>query len=185
MSSRTLEGHAAAVRGVAFSADAAQLISGSQDKTLRVWNLADGQPIASIETPAPIRGMALIGDGKQAATAGEDGILRTWDLADGGKLAKEMKGHTGPITALAANPAVPTQLVSGGQDGTVRLWDAAAGNAIRQLNHGGPVTSVAVRADGQRLASAGSNNTAKLWNVEQRPASRGIPRRLPNPTRSG
>ena len=130
-----------------------------------MWNLADGQLITSIETPAPIRGMALIGDGKQAATAGEDGILRTWDLADGGKLAKEMKGHTGPITALAANPAVPAQLVSGGQDGTVRLWDAAAGNAIRQLNHGGPVTSVAVRADGQRLASAGSNNTAKLWNV--------------------
>ncbi|MCU0872325.1 MAG: hypothetical protein MUE50_08265, partial [Pirellulaceae bacterium] len=163
--SRTLEGHTAAVRGVAFRADAAQLISGSQDKTLRVWNLADGQLITSTETPAPIRGMALIGDGKQAATAGEDGILRTWDLADGGKFAKEMKGHTGPITALAAHPAVATQLVSGGQDGTVRLWDAAAGNVIRQLNHGGPVTSVAVRADGQRLASAGSSNTAKLWNV--------------------
>ncbi len=162
---KTLEGHTAAVSGAAFTSDAAQLLSGSADKTLRVWNLADGKQTTSIETPAAVRSVALLGDGKQAATAGEDGIVRTWDLADGGKLAKELKGHNGPVTALAANPAVATQLVSGGNDGTIRLWDASSGNAVRQMNHGGPVAAVAVRADGQRVASASSNKIAKLWNA--------------------
>ena len=80
-------------------------------------------------------------------------------LADGGKLAKELKGHNGPVTALAANPAAATQLVSGGNDGTIRVWDDNSGNAVRQMNHGGPITAVAVRPDGQRFASASSNNT--------------------------
>lgn len=162
---KTLVGHSAAVRGVAFTPDATQLLSGSADKTLRIWSLADGTQSGLIETPAAILVVALLGDGKQAATAGEDGVVRTWNLADGGKLVKELKGHIGPVTALAANPAVPTQLISGGNDGTIRLWDGTTGNSVRQMNHGGPVTAIAVRPDGQRIASASSNKIAKLWNA--------------------
>ena len=57
------------------------------------------------------------------------------------------------------------QLVSGSQDGTLRVWDVNAGSQARQLDHGGPVEAVAVRGDGQRLASLGGGNTVKLWNL--------------------
>jgi len=78
---------------------------------------------------------------------------------------KELKGHGGPVTSLAAILPTPTQIASGSQDGTLRVWDVNGGNMVRQVSHGGPITSIAVRPDGQRFASASSNSTTKLWDA--------------------
>ena len=56
-------------------------------------------------------------------------------------------------------------MASGSLDGTVRRWNVLTGQQLTQLNHGGPVASVAVRDDGQRWASASTNNSVKLWNA--------------------
>lgn len=173
--SKTLAGHAGPVTGVAFTKDGAKLITGSADKTLRVWNVADGAEAAKIETPSPVTAVVLAADDQQITAANDDNVIRTWAMpqppADGAapaelpKPLKELKGHGGAITSLAVNPAAATQILSGSQDGTLRLWDVNGGNEIRQMGHGGPVASVAIRPDGQRFASAGANNSAKLWNA--------------------
>src|SRR5262249_2260010 len=82
------------------------------------------------------------------------------------KPVKELTGHTGPVTSLVALAASPAQLVSGSKDGTIRVWEVVAGTATKNMNHGSPVESVAVSANGQRLASVSSANNAKLWNIE-------------------
>ncbi|MEQ8787687.1 MAG: c-type cytochrome domain-containing protein [Pirellulaceae bacterium] len=195
---RTLEGHTGAVHGVAFTADGSKLVSGSQDKTFRVWNTADGKPIDdAVETPSAIGAVTLVAEDQQVATGGEDKTIRLWNLpgseaaeaakkealeaakkaAEGkeGEEAKvapqppqpvaELAGHSAPVTSLAAMAPSGAQLVSGSQDATVRVWDVPGKKAIRSMSHGGPVVSVAVRSDGKRIASASSNNTAKLWDA--------------------
>ena len=171
---KTLAGHTAAATAVRFSPDNTKLISGSLDKTVRVWNLADGQPAGQLETPAPVHALALVAEAKQLATGGADNIIRLWDYAaltaaekpaEPLKPVKELPGHTGPITALVAANAMGTELASGSQDGTVRVWNVMAGNAVRQMNHGGPVEAIAIRGDGQRIASVSANNSTKLWNA--------------------
>ena len=168
---QTLEGHAGAVSGLAFSQDSGKLITGSQDKTIRVWNVADGKQVAIIETPAPVNAVAFVSEDQQLAAGGADHVIRVWALpqaiAEGAapQPVKEMTGHSGPVTSLAAVPPNGGQLLSGGDDQMLRVWDVAAGNQIAEMNHGGPVTAVAVRPDGQRFASASSNNIAKLWNA--------------------
>jgi WD40 repeat protein len=168
---KTLAGHTGPVTGVAFTADGAKLVTASVDKTFRVFNLADQAQLASIETPAPLQAVAIVAEGKQVATGGDDNIIRLWDLpaaqpAEAAKPLKEMPGHGGPITSLAALAPTGAQLLSGSKDGTVRVWDVAAGNAVKNMNHGAPVESVAARADGKRFVSVSANNTAKLWNGE-------------------
>ncbi|MFM9118603.1 MAG: c-type cytochrome domain-containing protein, partial [Planctomycetota bacterium] len=129
---KNLAGHTAAATAVRFSADNTKLISGSLDKTVRVWNLADGAPAGQLETPAPVHAIALVAEGKQLATGGADNIIRLWDYAaltaaekpaEPLKPVKELPGHTGPITALVAANAMGTELASGSQDGTVRVWN--------------------------------------------------------------
>lgn len=163
---KDLAGHSATINALKFSADGAKLFSASADKTLRVWNTADGQSVAQIETPAAVQALTLVGDGTVIATGGADNIIRLWKLA-GEPLAlaaqKEITGHSGPVTALDTVPSATTQIVSGSADGSVRHWNTENGQAIRQMAHGGPVTSVSVRVDGQRIASAGGNY-ARLWN---------------------
>lgn len=173
---KTFEGYAAAVSGVGFSTDGSKLVSGSQDKTCRVWAVADGKQIAVIETPAEVNAVCFANEDKVVVTGGKDNSIRVWSTPTGEapkegeeekavEPIKELAGHSGPVTSLAAMPNNAAQIVSGSQDATARIWDVNSGAAVRTVNHGGPVESVAVRRDGQRIASVSSNNTAKLWDA--------------------
>jgi len=169
---KVLQGHGGPVTGLRFASDGMRLASVSADKTLRIWNLGDGQVVGQIEAPAPLNAVAFVGEEKLVAIGGADNSIRLWDLAaitanpkpaEPPKPVKEFPGHGGPVTCLQP-AAAGAELVSASQDGTVRVWNVAAGNAVRQMAHGAPVESLALRSDGQRLVSVSSNNTAKTWS---------------------
>jgi len=165
---RTLPGHSAAVTGLAYTADGAQIVTGSQDKTVRIFSAADGKELAKLETPAAVSGVALVSDGKLVVTGHADNKLRTWTLSEGkltDKPVKEIAGHGGPITSLSAVPKAPTQVLSASQDGTARIYDANSGGQVRQFSVGGPVTAAAIAPDGQRVAAASSSGFVKLYNA--------------------
>ena len=173
---KTLEGHTGPATAVRFTADGSKLVSGSQDKSVRIWNLADGKQLGMVETPAPVNAVALLVEEKQIAVGNADNMIRTWDLAaltaaekpaDPIKPLKELKGHTGPITSLMAITPAGAELVSGSADASVKVWNVTDGKMIRTMPHGGPVESVAARADGQRTISVSANNSGKLWNLEK------------------
>jgi WD40 repeat protein len=164
-----LEGHAENVAALAFSPDSAKLFTGSADKTVRVWTVADGKEQGKLETPQPVAALTVVGDGSKIATGGGDAVIRLWNIADLSKpaaelLEKELTGHSQPVTSLITQPNAPTQIVSGSTDGTVRQWSTES-SAARTLNHGGPVVAVAISPDGQKLVSASPNKIAKLWNA--------------------
>ena len=176
----TLAGHAGEVRGVAFNSTATQLVSGGQDKTYRIWSVAEGKAVGDpVVTPAEINAVAFVAEDKQVATGHQDNQIRTWSTEpvaaepvaeegqepSGPQPLKELAGHGGPITSLAALANESNQLISGSMDSTLRHWDVTNGNQIRQFSHGGPVVSVAARTDGARFASASDNQTAKLWDA--------------------
>jgi WD40 repeat protein len=171
---KKLTGHTGAVFGVAISADGTQVVSGSADKTVKIWSLEAGTVTRQFETPAPINDLCLTLDGKQVITAHEDNLIRVWNIAapdsapaegEPEKPVREIKGHSKPVRSIALIRPAGTQFVSGSDDNTARIWTLANGAAVRSLNHGGPVVSVAARPDGKFLASASSNSTAKLWDA--------------------
>jgi len=78
---------------------------------------------------------------------------------------KELAGAGKPVAAFALVPSMPGHVVAGSGDGKARLWNADAGSVVREVDHGGAIVAVAVRADGSRLATAGSIPGVKLWNL--------------------
>ena len=88
--------------------------------------------------------------------SGQDHTIRLWDTASG-QLVREMKGHTGPVFALAFSPDGRT-LVSGGWDATVRLWDVATGNQLALLKGQSPVYALAITPDGTTLLVGGGED---------------------------
>lgn len=172
----TLSGHTADVTALQFSSDGTHLFSGSKDKSIRAWTVADGKPAGELQTPDDVLSLAVATDGKRVFSGHNNNTLNGWNVpfdmpkpAEGDTPAEpvkpviEMKGHGGPVVSLMVVADV-AQLISGSGDGTLRVWDLNNGNQVRSLAHGGPVSSVAVTADGQFFASAGGN-FAKLWNV--------------------
>lgn len=176
---QTLSGHEGRVTGVAFLSKAQQLVSVGADKTIRVWNLADGKPVFQLETPAEIHDVVVSGNEELIVTAHEDKIIRSWsakppeppmedakpDEAAGAKPVLEFKGHTAAVRTLALVPSNGTQIVSGSDDKTVRHWDLGNARLLRSMSHGGPVTDVAVRPDGKLVAATSSANTVRLWTL--------------------
>jgi len=158
------------VRGVDFTADGRRLVAGSiegQRGQLVVFDVATPTGAAEHSVVGHAEGViACLATfkGERGLSLSSDGIVLTWELL----AAKNLTGHTQPVTSLAAVPpqmGQPLQLLSGSLDGTVRRWNLQTGQVLAQLNHGAPVTSVAARGDAQRWASASSNNTIRLWNA--------------------
>jgi WD40 repeat protein len=168
---RSLAGDSAPITSLQFSADGRTLYGSSLDKSWRTWSVADSAPSQVVSTPAAINAIALNKAGTQLFTAGSDGVIRAWALAPSktpGKAVpvRELKGHTKAVTSLAVVLPAGAQLISGSEDGSVRVWDLATGKQLARMDHGGPVTAVASRPDGQVIASAGANKLARLWQLK-------------------
>ncbi len=167
---RGLEKMQPPVKGLAFSTDSKRLITGAADGSVRLWSVADGKLVAEAKHEQPAGPVASLGeDGKWFASAHADKIIRVWELpAEGGvevKMRKELKGHSQDILNLLSMPHDPKQLLSGAKDNTARIWNADGGSVIRSISVGGPVLSMAVSPDGQRIATASGANYGRLWNA--------------------
>ena len=90
---RTLAGHADVVMAVAVTPDGRQAVSASQDRTLKVWDLASGAELRTLAGHAEwVTAVAVTPDGRQAVSASQDRTLKVWDLASGAEL-RTLAGH--------------------------------------------------------------------------------------------
>jgi WD40 repeat protein len=155
--------HPDAVRAAVVSADNKRLFTGSADKIVRVWNLADlKQPERQFTGhSAAVNAVAVSGNGQTLASAGDDATIRFWNQANGQQAAL-LGAHAGPVTSLAINNS--SQILSASTDGSVKLWQvpAPAGNL---LAHPGQVTSAVLSSDGARLVTGCGDKLVRLWNL--------------------
>ncbi len=163
-----LKGHAEAPAVLRFSPDGTKLLSGSNDKSVRIWKSADGAALGRLESPVPVTAAEWTPAG--LATAGADGLVRLWALPDAKSLeeaapkaapVKELKAG-GPVAALAASPA---GLLVGAADGKISLWNLETGAKGKDAAHGAALTSLHASPDGRRWLSVGGP-VAILWNAE-------------------
>lgn len=160
---QTLVGHEGPISALAFSPDNARIVSGSADKTARVWTIADSKEVAKYAAHTnTVTAVAFSANGQQIASGAADNFLKLWNAADGVE-QKNFAGHTGAIAATYFHPN--GQVVSGSADGTIRFWNPADAAQVRAITHGQPVTSFALTRDGNKLAATGADANIKLYNA--------------------
>jgi WD40 repeat protein len=117
---RVLEGHTGWVFAVAYSPDGSQIVSGSNDKSLRVWNAGTGEVVKVTKGQTDdVSAEACSPDGSHVAFGSDDHSLLVRDLATGGIVGI---GHTSSVFAVAYSPD-GSHIVSGSADQTVRVWN--------------------------------------------------------------
>jgi WD40 repeat protein len=161
-----LTGHREGVTAAAFSTDGMRLVSGSRDRTVRLWDLKSGRQLAMADRGGSLTFTRFSTDGKTVITADHDGRIGVSSerLTD----VHYLTGHQGPITSLAASPD-GRRLASVGMDGTLRIWDLEGGQARVYDGHKGALSSVAFAEDGRVVAAVGASQTVRRWDVEPGP----------------
>ena len=162
---RTLVGHTNYVRSVAWSPDRSQIVSGSWDNTVRIWNATTGNLTRTLNGHTnSVNSVAWSPDSSQIASGSYDNTVRIWDAATG-ENTRTLNGHTRSVESVAWSPD-GSQIVSGSWDNTVRIWNAATGNLARTLNgHTNSVNSVAWSPDGKQIVSGSWDRTVRIWNA--------------------
>jgi WD40 repeat protein len=161
---QVIEGHTDWVSSVIFSPDGLRIISGSYDRTVRIWNTMTGRLLTVCDGhTSRICSIALSPEGTKMISGSYDKTARIWDTRTGAQLAVLM--HEGEVLSVAFSPVV-AQIVSASFDKLLRLWDATTGAVLALYEgHTGHVNSVAFSFDGTKIASASNDCTVRIWDA--------------------
>jgi WD40 repeat protein len=158
-------GHADSILTAAFSPDGRRIVSGSADRTLKVWDAATGRETLTLTGhDREIRSAAFSPDGRRIVSGSDDALLKVWDAATGHVIAT-LAGHTDAVSGVVFSPD-GRRIASGSWDRTLKIWDAATGQEIRTLSgHAREVRTAAFSPDGRQIVSGSYDNTLKVWDA--------------------
>lgn len=170
-------GHMTKINDISFTPDGQQLVSASNDKTIRVWDVTTGKTIRTIRGEAApgdagtIYAMALSPDGKWLAAGGwtkipgQNGyLIRLYDFASG-RLVALLNEHKDAILGLAFS-SDGRHLISGGADKTAIIWDVETKRLKHRLRgHKDQIYAVGFTPDGQRAVTGSLDHDLRLWGV--------------------
>lgn len=163
-----LAGHTDRVRTLVFSPDEQLLISGGDDRTVRIWEVNSAQCLRVLRGHAnSVKSVAITPDGQMLASGSDDCTIQLWNLQSG-HCVKTLQGHTAWVWSVMFHPA-GRMLASGGSDQSIRLWETHTGRCLKTFRgYTIRATSVAVSPDGNLLACGYSDETVRVWDMRRR-----------------
>jgi WD40 repeat protein len=158
--------HADAVYWAEFSPDGRQIVTGSNDKAVRVWP-ADGQgePLVLRGHEGYIYSVTFSPDGRRVVSTSFDKTVRVWP-ADGRGEPLVLRGHEGWVYWAAFSPD-GRQIVSASDDKTVRVWNAdGVGEPLVLRGHEQAAFSASFSPDGRRIVTASGDGLVRVFRAD-------------------
>ena len=147
IANQILQGHDDSIWSIAFNADGTKIVTGSSDRTVKVWDSDTGQCLKTLfGHNRPVLSVAFSADGNTIASCGGHSIIKLWNVETGEcfQTIQERAYYTIKFNSNGFNFSY------GHTSGIVKLWDMNNGQCIRTLgSFGKPIVSMAFSHDGK------------------------------------
>jgi guanine nucleotide-binding protein subunit beta-2-like 1 protein len=167
---KTLKGHSHFISDVVMSSDGQFALSGSWDKTLRLWDLSTSKSTRMFKGHnKDVLSVAFSADNRQIVSGSRDKGIKLWNTLGVCKYTIQDEGHTDWVSCVRFSPNTSNPIiVSSSWDKKVKVWNLT--NCKLKTNHfghGGFLNCVTVSPDGSLCASGGKDGNAMLWDLNE------------------
>lgn len=157
-------GQGGRVRSLAVTQDGTRIATGSEDSTVRIWDVASCRVLTTLTGHIDrVTAVAFSEDGRRLASGSHDGTVKAWDVATGAELWSR-SAHLRWITALVITPT--GHVVSASHDRHVRVCELSSGMELFDTSNATQwVTALAVTPRGERLVSGSAEGKLSVWDL--------------------
>lgn len=155
--------------GMAVNPAESQLATGSDDGTVRLWDIGLRGEIVTVPTTGILSTSVYLGNitmnpaGTLMAVGLNDGTVKVWDANDGHDVFT-LRGHTDSVRVAFSRDG--KWLGSASSDNTAKIWDTQTGKEKFTFSgHNKPVGMIAFHPDGERVATGDEDGIIKIWNM--------------------
>ncbi|KAK9467187.1 WD40-repeat-containing domain protein [Lipomyces arxii] len=163
-----LSGHQGEVYSCRFDGSGQIIASGSQDKSILLWNVySENENFGIIRGhKGAVLDLSFSRDSKQIYSASSDATLGVWDVDSGVRIRKHV-GHDDVVNSIDSLRRGAELIASGSDDGSVAMWDPRTKNPVQYFETDFPILAVAFGQTGSQLFSAGIDHEIKVWDIRQ------------------
>ena len=162
-------GHSEPVNSLKFSPDGKILASGSDDSTIKIWDVENEKELRTLSGHSDnVMSISFSPDGKTIASGSLDKTIKLWDVESGKGLQTLTDPFGLPIYSVLFTLDGKTLVSVSGND-RVELWDIESAKVIKTFSISSSLsdyTSSTISLDGRRLASGGNNKVTRIWDIE-------------------
>ena len=165
---KVLKGHSESVHFVSISYNSEFIVSGSNDKTIKMWDFKTCQnsiTLQSNQSPSS-SSVCISSNDKYIVSGGVDGDIMIWEVSSGGNV-KTLNGHTESVQTVCMLSNDESIVVSGSGDNTIKMWDIQTGTCLSTLGgHTDIVHDISISSNNEFIVSGSADNTIKIWMTE-------------------
>jgi WD40 repeat protein len=162
---RVLAGHNSWVSACAVSRDATLIVSGSLDRTLRLWDVETARVLAVLSAQRRVLTCAVSPDRAFVVSGGDNGTVSVWDLASG-TLTDSLQGHAREVAGCALAPDGSHLVTVGGgwPDSTLKLWTLEPLGVVKTVSDSA-FHACTLSPDGALVVSPAGGGTVTAWDL--------------------
>ena len=159
-----LQRHTDIVWSANFSPDGSKIVTASDDKTSRVWDV-NGNLIKELRGQDIFFNANFSPDGRKVVTASRDNTAQVWDFKSQRQaIVAKLNGHTDFVWSASFSPD-GNKIATASSDNTTRVWNIKGNQILQFQDYSGFFTNASFSPDNSKILTVSSDKIVRLWNL--------------------